>query len=339
MVKCSECWAKAKWHKNYSLTEKPMHRLVNQMKLISCIGFFMLLIQSCAGPTEQTIDLVRVKLEKHTVMSNGHPLALWSKVNPNAKEAILFVHGRTWSALPDFDLQVEGEDLSLMDGLVAQGYAVYAIDGRGYGETPRDSTGWFTPDKAANDVASALTWINEQEKWTKKPHLFGWSMGSTMSQLTAQRHPELISSLTLFGYWYDADMKFPVNQNEELQKIVNTAESAASDFIIPGSISQNAIDAYVEAALKADPIKVDLGRYDQFNELDPAKVIVPTLILQGEFDPIGPTEIQSKLFTRLGTAHKQWTVIPGGDHAAFMETPRDYFIYALVNFLQGTTIH
>lgn len=316
-----------------------MHRLVTQIKLIYCKGFFILFTLNCTSPKEQTIDLGRVKLEKHNVISNGHPITLWSKANPKATESILLVHGRTWSALPDFDLQVEGEDLSLMDGLVARGYAVYAIDGRGYGETPRDSTGWFTPDKAANDIASALTWIHNQEEWAKNPHLFGWSMGSTMSQLTAQRYPELISSLTLFGYWHDADMKFPFNESEALQKIVNTAESAASDFITPGSISQNAIDAYVEAALKADPIKVDLGRYDQFNELDPSKVTVPTLILQGEFDPIGPTEIQSKLYTRLGTAHKQWTVIPGGDHAAFMETPRDYFISALVNFLQGTTIH
>lgn len=299
---------------------------------------FLLFAFGCQNTAEEA-NTGSTELMRHTVSADGHPMALWSKANSSASQAILLVHGRTWSALPDFDLQVEGEDLSLMDGLVAHGYAVYAIDGRGYGATPRDSTGWFTPDRAAKDLAIVLRWISEQRDWKMPPHLFGWSMGSTMSQLTAQRHPSLISSLTLFGYWKDSDQVYPMETEiPEPAMLETTAEAAASDFIVPGAISQKAIDAYVAAALKADPIRVDLNRYDQFNELDPAKVKVPTLILQGEFDPIGPSEIQSKLFSRLGTSHKQWTVIKGGDHAAFMETPRDYFIHSLVNFLKGVAI-
>ena len=278
----------------------------------------------------------KVNLKQHTVLADEHPIALWEKSAPNATEAILLVHGRTWSALPDFDLQVEGEELSLMDGLVAEGYAVFAVDLRGYGETPRDETEWFTPDRAAKDLAIVISWIRSQKKWKTQPHLFGWSMGSTNSHLMAQRNPELISSLTLFGYWFDHDLTIPADAPDHaLQKIVNTAEAAASDFIVPGSISQAAIDKYVKMALEADPIKVDWKNVDQYNELDPAKVTVPTLILQGEHDPIGPTDIQVKLYTRLGTSHKQWVIVPGGDHAAFMETPRPYFIRELVCFLQG----
>ncbi|MDH5346065.1 MAG: alpha/beta hydrolase, partial [Gammaproteobacteria bacterium] len=81
-------------------------------------------------------------------MADGHPIALWEKRSKDAGRAVLLVHGRTWSALPDFDLQVEGENLSLMDGLVDAGFAVYAVDLRGYGETPRDETGWLTPNRA-----------------------------------------------------------------------------------------------------------------------------------------------------------------------------------------------
>ncbi len=79
-------------------------------------------------------------------------MAVWQKEADNAKGIILFVHDRTWSSIPDFDLQVEGEDLSLMDGMLNQGYTCYAIDLRGYGETPRDSTEWNTPNKAARDI-------------------------------------------------------------------------------------------------------------------------------------------------------------------------------------------
>lgn len=306
--------------------------------LLSFAVFAFLL--GCVSPESQSfVNNVKADLKQHTVESNGHPIALWEKSNPDATESILLVHGRTWSAIPDFDLQVEGEELSLMDGLVEKGYSVFAIDLRGYGETPRDSTGWQTPDKGAKDITAALSWIMEYRETTIRPHLFGWSMGSTISHLAAQRHPELVSSLTLFGYWYDSDMVFPEETGTPVpDRKATTAEAAASDFIIPSSISQKAIDTYVKSALESDPIRVDLRRHDHFNELDPEKVIIPTLILQGESDPIGPTPIQTKLFERLGTAHKQWSVIKGGDHAAFMETPRAYFIFTLVNFLEGVSI-
>lgn len=301
-------------------------------------GLVLALSLSCT-PTEPS-KVAEATLQQHTVLSDEHPISVWEKSHPGAKETILLVHGRTWSAVPDFDLQVEGEELSLMDGLVENGYAVYAIDLRGYGETPRDDTGWLTPDRSAKDLTNVLKWIAQQKEWERTPHLFGWSMGSTLAHLTAQRSPELVSSLTLFGYWRDSDQQFPIEDTAypEPARTPTTAEAAASDFITPGAISQKAIDAYVKASLKADPIRTDLRRYDQFNELDPAKVTVPTLILQGEFDPIGPTATQAKLFTRLGTAHKEWIVIEGGDHAAFMETPRNYFIHSLVNFLEGVSI-
>jgi alpha-beta hydrolase superfamily lysophospholipase len=111
-------------------------------------------------------------LIKHTVISDGHPMAVWQKKPTNAKGVILFVHGSTWSGVPDFDIQVEGEDLSLMAGMVEQGYSTYAIDLRGYGETPRDNNEWNSPNKAAKDISNVLNWISKNYN-NKKIHLFG----------------------------------------------------------------------------------------------------------------------------------------------------------------------
>ena len=279
------------------------------------------------------------ELNRHTVDSDGHPIALWEKSAAGATEAVLLVHGRTWSALPDFDLQVEGEELSLMDGLVENGYAVYAVDLRGYGDTPRDETGWLTPNRAADDVANVVRWITANGDWQRKPHLFGWSMGSTISQLAVQRQPGLVSSLTLFGYWRDDDMEIPADQpGIEPAREANTAEAAASDFITPGSISQKAIDAYVAHALEADPVRVDVRSMNQYNALDASRIEIPTLVIAGEFDPLAPPDRQAKLFLRLGTGRKQYVSVPGGDHAAFLETPRAYFIHELVAFLRGVDL-
>jgi pimeloyl-ACP methyl ester carboxylesterase len=273
---------------------------------------------------------------RHTVSVDDHPIAVWEKRHANARQVILLVHGRTWSSLPDFDLQVEGEDLSLMDGLVEEGYAVFAMDLRGYGETPRDATGWLTPGRAADDVAGVLRWLDGRGEWELKPHLFGWSMGSTISQLAAQRYPEIMASVTLFGYWHNPDDQFPADEpGIEPQREQNTAEAAASDFVTPNSISQRAIDTYVRAALQADPVKTDLRGYADYNELDPARVRIPTLVIAGEFDPLAPSDNLAKLYTRIGTGHKQWVTVPGGDHAAFLESPRRYFIVELAAFFAG----
>lgn len=293
---------------------------------MSCVG--LLLLVGCSASA--------VELERHTVMADEHPLAVWAKQAPGAREAILLVHGRTWSALPDFDLQVEGETLSLMDGLVARGYAVYAVDLRGYGETPRDASGWLTPNRAADDVAIVAGWIAARAAWRVPPHLFGWSRGATISQLAVQRHPGVVSSLTLFGYWRDDDVDLPADlPGIEPQYLKNTAAAAASDFVTPGSISRRAVDAYVAASLAADPVKTDLRDDAQYNALDASLIRVPTLLIQGEHDPLAPAAYQAKLYLRLGTGHKQWVTVPGGDHAAFLEAPRDYFIHAVVSFLQS----
>lgn len=298
-------------------------------KLACFFTLWLLLVQSVSAAAP----------ERHTVHAEGHPLAVWSKAGERAREAVLLVHGRTWSALPDFDLQVEGEDLSLMDGLVEAGYAVYAVDLRGYGETPRDDSGWLTPSRAAEDVAIVLGWITGQQSWLHPPHLFGWSMGSTISQLTAQRYPQRMASLTLFGYWHDVDATIPPDEpGLELRRARNTAQAAASDFITPGSISEAAIAEYVRAALAADPVRVDIRNLSDYNELDASKIRVPTLVIAGEFDPLAPPERQAKLYLGIGTGHKQWVTVPGGDHAAFLETPRAYFINELVAFFNGATL-
>ena len=273
------------------------------------------------------------RLQQFTVTADGHPLALWAREVRRPRGVIVLLHGRTWSSLPDFDLHVPGEQRSVMQALNTQGYSAFALDLRGYGKTPRDATGWWTPDRAARDLAAAIEWL-AQEKRIVKPALLGWSNGSLVSQLMAQRRPELISSLILYGYPRDPAVP-PTLQaaSDTPPREANTRERAASDFITPQMISQKAIDAYVAAALSADPVRVDFRSTEQWRELDPAKVVTPTLVLHGERDPLTPIPAQANLFTKLGTADRQWVVLPGVDHAALIEDSQPAFIAAVVSFV------
>lgn len=270
---------------------------------------------------------------KHTVMADGHPMAVWEKSVENPKGVILLHHGRTWSSLPDFDLQLEGEDLSLMDGFNDRGYSVWALDARGYGETPRDDTGWNTPNRASKDLSIVLEWLSERTG--EKIHLWGWSMGSMLSQLTAQAFPENIESLTLFGYPVALDMVYPKDEPEgDPPREATTAQAAASDFIVPGAISQNAIDEYVRHSLAADPVRADWRFQHQYNQLDGSVLSMPVLLLQGEFDPLTDTNMHAVLFASIPNGNKQWVVLDDGDHAALLEKSRGKLIDASINFIE-----
>lgn len=267
---------------------------------------------------------------------DGHPITVWYRQPAEPRDVIVLVHGRTWSARPDFDLQVPGESRSTMDALAEEGFAVYAVDLRGYGATPRDDTGWLTPDRAAADVTEVLRWVRSRHPDGEPPVLLGWSLGSIISQLTAQRHPELLSALVLFGYPRDPAQRYPEGPalDSEPPRKTTTAEAAAEDFIIPGSISQAAIDAFVEAALKADPVRTDWTGTEQWNALDPTKVSTPTLLIHGEKDPYAPVTNQAALFTRLAPADRQWVIVAGGDHAAHVEDCGPRFVHAVVEFVR-----
>jgi len=302
--------------------------------------FAFLLVVALVAVGAGPLALAAPKLQQLAVPANdGLALALWAREVSRPKGVIVLLHGRTWSALPDFDLQVPGDQRSVMQSLNARGYSAFALDMRGYGKTPRDATGWLTPDRAARDVAEVLEWLAKEKK-ISRPTLLGWSYGSLVAQLAAQRRPELLSGLILFGYPRDpAKLVFP-DEPAAPARAANTREAAASDFISPRVTPKKVIDAYVEAALAADPVRVDWR--DQpagFGELDPSKVTVPTLLMHGERDPLAPAEAQARMFVGLGTADKQWVVLAGGDHAALIEDTHPAFIAAIVAFVSRPTLH
>lgn len=278
-------------------------------------------------------------VEHEVTMSDGHPLTLYSRIATEPKTSILLIHGRTWSALPDFDLISPKEDLSMMKALAKQGMAVYAIDLRGYGKSARDKSGWNTPNRSSEDIANVLDYINKQHPNLNGPSVFGWSNGSLVAMLTAQLYPEKVKTLTLYGF--PLDTEYSINKDNSSKppaRKPTNAKAAAEDFIIPGTISDHAIDAYVKAAVAADPIRMDWHQLSQWNQLDASKVKVPTLLLQAERDPYVNWEADALLFRKLATKDKQWVVLSNADHAALLESARFKLYQSVVSFIEWTEL-
>lgn len=273
-------------------------------------------------------------LRRHSVRADGHALAVYSKVPARPRAAVLLVHGRTWSGLPDFDLQVPGERVSLMDALAGAGVAAYAVDLRGYGETARDDSGFATPTRSAADVAEVLRFVAADAGAPGRPYLLGWSLGALVSALTVQQGPELAAGVVLYGYPCrgGAGGRRAVDP-EAPRRAANTAASAASDFITPGSVSRAVVDAFVAAALRADPVRADWRRGEEWDALRFAALRVPVLVIHGERDPVTDRGCMADRFAELAGVDRRWVILAGGDHAAHLERSAAGFVAAVVEFV------
>jgi alpha-beta hydrolase superfamily lysophospholipase len=275
---------------------------------------------------------------RHDVVVDGQHLAVWQKKPAQpARAMILLVHGRTWSSLPNFDLQVPGERRSFMDALTDVGLDVYAVDLPGYGATPRDPGGFLTPDRAVADVLAVVSWIQQRAPASSKVplYLFGLSRGAMVAAMAAQQKPELLAGVVLLGFGFDPDVAIMKTAPPAAPaRTANTADAAASDFITRESYTGATLTAFVKVALKTDPTLVDWKDEHQFNTFRPAQLVVPTLLVHGDHDPQAPVAVSTKLFTRFGTGDKAWVMIPGADHAVHLEKSQGELVRVILWFIR-----
>jgi pimeloyl-ACP methyl ester carboxylesterase len=272
--------------------------------------------------------------ERFTVLSDGHPMAVWARRPPAPTGAVLLVHGRTWSSRPDFDLQVPGLQRSVLASLAAQGVAAYAVDLRGYGETPRDKTEFLTPKVAAQDVAAVVQWAAVRHPSLPPPALLGWSLGGAVAHLAAQTPGLKLSSLILFGFTMEPGLDYaPLPVPARPARTKTTRTDALSDFMSPLVTPTAVTAAFVAQALAADPIRMDWIKEEEFNALEPARLTMPTMILHGSRDPGVPMDVTARFFQKIAAPQRQWTLLPGGDHVAQLEDTHSAFVSSVIEFI------
>lgn len=271
---------------------------------------------------------------KHAVVVDGHQLAVWQRNGaPAGAPKILLIHGRTWSSLPNFDLRVAGEERSFMEALGRAGLDVFAVDLRGYGATPRDPSGFLTPDRAVADVAAVIAWMQQRDARKSATYVLGLSRGAMIAAMVAQKHPDKLAGIVLLGFGFDPDVQAaPSPSGVRPGRVRNTADAAASDFVTRDAYTGATLSAFVRAALQHDPVLADWRDEHQFNAFAPARVQVPVLLVHGDRDPQASMAIGTKLFNRFGTPDKWWVILPGADHAAHLEKSAPHLVRTVVSF-------
>ena len=269
---------------------------------------------------------------------DGHPITVWrvaARAGAPKRGSVLLLHGRTWSSLPNFDLHVGTRSHSLMEAFAAAGYETWAADQRGYGATPRDSSGWLTPNRAEHDVEMVLdSMAGRARRGATPPVVIGYSFGTLYGALVATRHPEKMRAFVMYGFAVDVTKPIPLDTATRTpRRERTTAANAAEDFLSPESTPAGVKEAYMREAPERDSVRADWRHYEQFNAVDPPKMRVPVLIVGGERDPIMNGSHPATFFERLREVDRAWIIVPGTDHVLHLEK-QAMFVAAVRGFVE-----
>ena len=100
------------------------------------------------------------------------------------------------------------------------------------------------------------------------------------------------------------------------------------------STEQKVIDAYVSSTLNLDPILVDWNKLSEWTQLEPQKITVPTLLINGVHDPVAPIESLALFFGEIDNPDRSWVIIPDSGHAAHLEHSSAQMITSVINFIR-----
>jgi len=291
---------------------------------------------------------------------NKHPA---DRTDFGPERTVLFVHGATYPADTSFDLKLGG--FSWMDYIAERGFDVYLVDLPGYGKSTRPAQMAEPADKnkplvstedAVKNVGAVVDMILAKRHLSKL-ELIGWSWGTTIMGTYTARNNEKVDRLVLYAPVWIAEGPSPfkgtipayrvVKKDEALARWVRGVPADKKDALIP----RGWFDTWADAAWAQDPVgakenppvlRAPNGVIEDFKDIwfagkstyDPAKITVPVLLIQGEWDADTPTYMARTLFSLLtNTPFKRYVLIGEGTHTLMMERHRLELFRAVQDFL------
>jgi pimeloyl-ACP methyl ester carboxylesterase len=244
------------------------------------------------------------------------------------KGTLLFVHGSSVSSTPVFDLEIPGRpESSTMQWFARKGFDTWCFDCEGYWRS--DTSRPVNADIAcgADDLAAVSQYILRA---TGVPRLmvYGSSSGALRAALFAQRHPERVQRLALDAMVYTGEGSPTLAERRKRLASFRASHRRPIDREMirsiftrdhPGTSDLTVVEAFADAVLALDD-SVPTGTYIDMSAnlpvCDPQKILVPTLVMRGQYDGIASFRDLADFFEKLPNADKQFIVMPGIAHTS-----------------------
>ena len=260
-------------------------------------------------------------------------LFLWEKFvgAPDGKPAVLFVHGSSMASQPTFDLAVpDRPDSSVMDWFARRGFVCWTVDMEGYGRSDKTRDIYCDIANGADDLAAATDYI-ARTRGIRSFVTYGISSGALRAALFAQRHPDRVARLALDAFvWTGEGAPTLEQRRKKLPEFLATKRRPIDRAFVrsifardhPDCAEPRVVEAFADAILALDDSMPNGTYIDMCSKLpvvDPAKIIVPTLVLRGQYDGIAAMDDLVEFWKRLPNPDKQFTVMAGISHASFQQ--------------------
>ena len=308
--------------------------------------------------TDQDRFLEGVCYDEHKIASSTNPdvtLHLSERRSATTGESIplLLVHGATIASVL-WDNPHPG--WSWMNRLALDGFHVFAIDLRGYGRSsrpasfscaPQDNLPYARAHEVVQDVLDALAFVQNH---TGQPSidLLGGSWGSIIcGKLVAERREAAIRRLVLYAPLYCEPESRPQwlpaaheAQTGAYRQVGIEDLKARWDDEIPVSDPSlwrppGVFEAIAQRCLRDDAknpwatdggFRAPAGTIADLEQVylgqplyDGRRIDRPTLLLRGSADPVSTHSDASRLFEKISSQIKQYTVIGNGAHFMIAE--------------------
>ncbi|AGB39862.1 alpha/beta hydrolase [Natronococcus occultus] len=293
-------------------------------------------------------------------MDDCHRLRVWERTTAaDPDEAVIFVHGMTYGALPMFDPPV-AEDFGWLRYAADQGLAAFAPDMRGYGDTelpaefrsqPEANAPPLSFEREALDLLEVTRWLREDCGFDRI-HYVGLSGGTWRGRAVYALGEPDYATVTLAGGSFDTlevgtDPDGPAYLPHTREEFVEawTGEiptDADLDRWIGGDeyTADEVLDAVWKAivesnqAIEDEPETIINPLVVQDREYHPEQITDPTFVVRPSSDETISRAGALNLYDAVGAEddRKQYAEIAGGTHFMFLERKREEFFDAVNHF-------
>jgi pimeloyl-ACP methyl ester carboxylesterase len=269
------------------------------------------------------------------------------KAGEPSKPVLFFVHGSSVTSRC-FDIHVKGGgEYSVMDEFARYGFDCWTMDHENYGKSGRTS-GNSDIKSGVEDLKAALD-VLTKETGRQKYHFLGESAGAIRAGAFAQVAPERVDRLVLAAFTYKGDGSPTLAKRAEglASYRANNMRKRDREMIRsiatrdkPGTSELAAVEALADVEMQYGD-QVPTGTYLDMTanmpQVDPKKVIAPTLVISGQYDGNSTVADLQDFYGQLPNGDRQLVILPGVAHSVVLATNRQLFWHATKAFLTMPT--